>query len=254
METALGPPRDSYSTTEPLIHRGRRTTDECTRVEMSVTDEIKDRLDIVEVIQGYVPLKKAGRNYKGLCPFHSEKTPSFVVFPDTGTWHCFGACGTGGDVFSFVMKRENLDFGEALKMLAQRAGVDLRPPDPAAAAAEKRLALLREINAAAAAYFHHLFLNSDEAVRARAYLEKRGISHETVDQFQVGYALNQWDGTLRYLTSKGYALPDVAEAGLIVERDDKSGYYDRFRGRVLFPVRDPQGQTIVSWTTQYPSI
>jgi DNA primase len=211
---------------------------------MGVTDEIKDRLDIVEVIQGYVPLKKAGRNYKGLCPFHSEKTPSFVVFPDTGTWHCFGACGTGGDVFSFVMKRENLDFGEALKVLAQRAGVDLRPPDPVSAAAAKHLALLREINAAATAYFHHLFLHSDEAGRARDYLAKRGINRETVDQFRVGYALKQWDGVLRYLTSKAYALADIAEAGLIVERDDKSGYYDRFRGRVLFPICDPQGQTI----------
>jgi DNA primase len=211
---------------------------------MGVTDEIKERLDIVEVIQSYVPLKKAGRSYKGLCPFHSEKTPSFVVFPDTGTWHCFGACGTGGDVFSFIMKQENVDFGEALKVLAQRAGVDLKPPSPQAAAAEQRVALLQEINQSAANYFHHLLLNSDEAVRARAYLEKRGLARETIDRFQVGYALNQWDGLLRYLSSKGYAAADMAEAGLIVERDDRSGHYDRFRGRVVFPIRDLQGRTI----------
>jgi DNA primase len=211
---------------------------------MGVSDEIKERLDIVEVIQGYVPLKKAGRNYKGLCPFHSEKTPSFVVFADTGTWHCFGACGTGGDLFSFIMKRENVDFGEALKMLAQRAGVELKPPSPQAAAADQRLALLYEINQAAATYFHHLLLNADEAVRARAYLEKRGLVRDTIDRFQVGYALNQWDGLLRYLASKGYAAADVAEAGLIVERDDRSGHYDRFRGRVIFPIRDQQGRTI----------
>jgi DNA primase len=105
---------------------------------MSVVDEVKDRLDIVEVIQPYVPLKKAGRNYKGLCPFHAEKTPSFVVFPETGTWHCFGACGTGGDVFAFVMKQENLDFGEALRNLAQRAGVELEPRTPEATKAEQR--------------------------------------------------------------------------------------------------------------------
>ncbi|MFN2183794.1 MAG: CHC2 zinc finger domain-containing protein, partial [Anaerolineae bacterium] len=105
---------------------------------MSVVDEIKDRLDIVEVIQSYVPLKKAGRNYKGLCPFHAEKTPSFVVFPDSGTWHCFGACGTGGDVFSFIMQQENLDFGEALQTLARRAGVELESRSPQAAEAEKR--------------------------------------------------------------------------------------------------------------------
>ena len=213
---------------------------------MSVIDEVKDRLDIVEVIQSYVPLKKAGRNYKGLCPFHTEKTPSFVVFPETGTWHCFGACGVGGDLFTFIMKRENLDFGEALQMLAQRAGVELEPRSPQMAEAEKRLDLLREINQAAVTYFHHLLLasRSDEAARARAYLEKRGLNRETMDRFQVGYALDQWDDLLRYLTSKGYALADVHEVGLVIERDDKSGYYDRFRGRIIFPIRDLQGRTI----------
>lgn len=211
---------------------------------MSAIDEVKDRLDIVEFIQSYVPLKKAGRNYKGLCPFHAEKTPSFVVFPDSGRWHCFGACGTGGDVFTFIMKQENLDFGEALKTLAQRAGVELEPPSPQLAEAEKRLNLLREINQAAATYFHHLLINSDEAVRARAYLEKRGIKRETLDRFQIGYALDQWDGLLRYLTSRRYAVEDIAEAGLIIERDDGSGYYDRFRGRVIFPIRDHRGRTI----------
>lgn len=211
---------------------------------MSVTDEIKDRLDIVEVVQSYVPLKKAGRSYKGLCPFHSEKTPSFVVFPDSGTWHCFGACATGGDLFSFIMKRENLDFSEALQLLARRAGVELKPPSPQATEAEQRLALLREINQVAATYYHHLLFNSDEAARARAYLDKRGLNREILDRFQVGYALDQWDGLLRYLTSKRYAPADVADAGLIVERDDRSGYYDRFRGRILFSIRDVQGRTI----------
>jgi DNA primase len=211
---------------------------------MSVVDEIKERLDTVEVIQSYVPLKKAGRNYKGLCPFHGEKTPSFVVFPETGTWHCFGACGTGGDVFTFIMKQENVDFGEALKVLARRAGVELEPRSPEAAKAEQRLALLREINQAAATYFHHLLLNSDEGARARAYLEKRGLERKTLDRFQVGYALDQWDGLLRHLTSKGYNIPDLHETGLIIEREDKSGFYDRFRGRVLFPIRDHRGRTI----------
>jgi DNA primase len=211
---------------------------------MSVVDEIKDRLDIVEVIQPYVPLKKAGRNYKGLCPFHAEKTPSFVVFQETGTWHCFGACGTGGDVFSFIMKQENVDFAEALRMLARRAGVELESRSPQAAEAEKRLDLLRQILKTAANYFHHLLFHSDEAARARAYLEKRGLNRETIDRFQVGYALDQWDGLLRYLTSKRYAVDDVHETGLIIERDDKSGYYDRFRGRVVFPIRDHRGRVI----------
>jgi DNA primase len=211
---------------------------------MSVVDQVKDRLDIVEIVQSYVPLKKAGRNYKGLCPFHAEKTPSFVVFPDTGTWHCFGACGTGGDLFTFVMKQENLDFGEALRVLAQRAGVELEPRSPEAAAAEKRLDLLREINQVAATYFHHLLLNSDEAARARAYLEKRGLNRDILDRFQVGYALDQWDNLLRYLTNKGYALADLHEVGLVIEREDGSGFYDRFRGRILFAIRDHRGRTI----------
>ncbi len=211
---------------------------------MSAVDEVKDRLDIVELIQSYVPLKKAGRNYKGLCPFHSEKTPSFVVFPDTGTWHCFGACGTGGDAFSFIMRQENLGFGEALQILAQRAGVELEPRSPQAAEAEKRRDLLQQINQAAAAYFHHLLFNSDEAARARAYLERRGLERETINRFQVGYSLDQWDGLLRYLTSKGYALSDLHEVGLIIEREDKSGYYDRFRGRIVFPIRDHRGRIL----------
>ena len=211
---------------------------------MSVVDEIKDRLDIVEVIQSYVPLKKAGRNYKGLCPFHAEKTPSFVVFPDTGTWHCFGACGTGGDAFSFIMKQENLDFGEALRTLARRAGVEIEARSPEAAEAEKRLDLLRQINQAAATYFHHLLLNSDEAARAMAYLKERGLNRETIDRFQLGYSLDQWDGLLRYMTSKSYAAADVHEAGLIIEREDRSGYYDRFRGRVIFPIRDHRGRVL----------
>jgi len=211
---------------------------------MSVVDEVKDRLDIVEVIQSYVPLKKAGRNYKGLCPFHSEKTPSFVVFPETGTWHCFGACGTGGDVYTFIMKQENLEFGEALQLLARRAGVELEPRSPQAAEAEKRLDLLRQINQAAAAYFHNLLLNSDEAARARAYLERRGLDPDTIDRFQLGYALDHWDSLLNYLSDKGYALADIHEVGLIIERDNKSGYYDRFRKRVIFPIRDHRGRTI----------
>jgi DNA primase len=211
---------------------------------MSTIDDVKERLDIVEVIQSYVPLKKAGRHYKGLCPFHTEKTPSFVVFPESGTWHCFGACGTGGDVFTFVMKRENLDFSEALQLLARRAGVELKPPSPQASEAEQRLALLRDINQTAAAYFHHLLLHSDEAANARAYLERRGLNRETIERFVVGYALDQWDGMLRYLTGRRFAVGEIVQAGLAVEREDGSGYYDRFRGRIVFPIRDVQGHVI----------
>ena len=134
---------------------------------MSVTDEIKERLDIVEVISSYVPLKKAGRSYKGLCPFHGEKTPSFVVFPESQGWHCFGACGTGGDIFTFIMKRENLDFGEALQFLAAKAGVELQPRSGQATEEDRRLERLRALIADAASYFHYLLLRSGEGKMAR---------------------------------------------------------------------------------------
>ena len=223
---------------------------------MSVTDEIKERLDIVEVISNYVPLKKAGRNYKGLCPFHGEKTPSFVVFPDSQGWHCFGACGTGGDIFSFVMKRENLDFGEALKLLAAKAGVELQPREGPAPAAEQHLERLREIVADAAVYFQHLLVNAGEAAIAREYLERRGLVPATWESWQLGYSLDSWDALKDQLLRKGYTLEDVEEAGLVIWRDEeeapasadcgpdrKRGAYDRFRGRLMIPIRDGQGRT-----------
>ncbi|MFQ6015196.1 MAG: DNA primase [Anaerolineae bacterium] len=218
---------------------------------MSAVDEIKERLDIVEVISTYVPLKKAGRNFKGLCPFHTEKTPSFVVFPDNQSWYCFGACGTGGDLFTFVMKRENMEFPEALRLLARRAGVSLAPRSPAEAAEQKRLRRLREINAAAASYFHNLLMNSDAGERARHYLAQREIGQQAIVDFQLGYALDSWDALKQHLTERGYQPTDLLAAGLVIEREgggDRraplSDFYDRFRGRLMFPIRDIQGHTI----------
>ncbi|MDH7485222.1 MAG: DNA primase [Anaerolineae bacterium] len=209
---------------------------------MSVVDEIKERLDIVEVVSRYVPLKKAGRNYKGLCPFHSEKTPSFVVFPDTGTWHCFGACGTGGDLFSFIMKRENVDFGEALRMLAPMAGVSLERPTVASSVEEQRRQRLLEITAAAAAYYHRLLLGN-EGERARAYLAQRQISSETIERFQLGYAPDAWEALQHHLRGQGYAPADLEAAGLIIPRSDGT-YYDRFRDRLMIPIHDLRGRPI----------
>lgn len=209
---------------------------------MSVVDEIKERLDIVEVVSRYVPLKKAGRNHKGCCPFHAEKTPSFVVFPETGTWHCFGACGTGGDVFSFIMKQENVDFAEALRILAPMAGVTLEPLGPAASAKEKRRKHLLEITAAAAAYYHRLLLD-DAGERARGYLAQRQLTLETADLFRLGYAPDSWDALQRHLRSQGYALADLEAAGLIIARADGSTY-DRFRDRLMIPIRDLRGRPI----------
>lgn len=216
---------------------------------MSVVEEIKERLDVVEVISTYVPLQKAGRTYKGLCPFHQEKTPSFVVFPDTGTWRCFGACGTGGDLISFIMKRENVDFREALEILAPRAGVSLTPPSADQSQRELYVDRLREINQAAALYFHNLLRASRSADFARRYLEGRGLDTATVDAFQIGYAAEAWDGLLTYLLGKNYALQDLLAAGLIVEKEAEDGsgrvhHYDRFRQRIMVPIRDVKSRVI----------
>ncbi len=210
---------------------------------MGVVDDVKERLDIVDVISSYVALKKAGRNHKGLCPFHTEKTPSFIVFPDTQTWHCFGACNTGGDVFTFVMRRENMEFGEALRILAERAGVSVEPrgqPDEVATKAKERLL---KINAQAAEYYHHLLVSSPEGARARDYLARRGISDETRQMMQLGCAREEWQALGTHLTTKGYSWEDLLEAGLVVQREG-GGYYDRFRGRLVFPIRDVRGRVM----------
>jgi DNA primase len=215
---------------------------------MSVVEEIKERLDIVEVISAYVQLRKAGSIYKGLCPFHQEKTPSFVVYPDRGAWHCFGACGTGGDVFSFVMKRDNLDFREALEALAQKAGVNLAPPSAARSQQDQYLDRLREINQAAAVYFHSQLRHAPQGQTARDYLAGRGFSDAIIDSFLLGYAADRWDGLLAHLQSKNYEPADILAAGLVGERDqpesDRSPYYDRFRHRVMVPIRDVTGHVI----------
>jgi DNA primase len=211
---------------------------------MSVVDEIKARVDIVELISGYVSLRKSGRNYTALCPFHSEKTPSFVVFPETQTWHCFGACATGGDIFTFIQKRENLDFPEALRLLAQRAGMALEPPSEKKTAEEQLKQRLLEINAAAAQYFHDLLLTADQGEIARNYLAKRGINEETIGRFQLGYALDSWQALSDHLRMRGYQQEDLLAAGLVIEREDGSGTYDRFRGRLIIPIRDVRGRVI----------
>ena len=211
---------------------------------MSVVDEIKARVDIVDLISEYVTLRKSGRNYTALCPFHSEKTPSFVVFPETQTWHCFGACATGGDIFAFIQKRENMDFPEALRLLAQRAGVALEPPGEKKTAEEQLKQRLREINAAAAQYFHNLLLTAEQGALARQYLARRGINQETIARFQLGYALDSWQALSDHLRMRGYQQKDLLAAGLVIEREDGSGTYDRFRGRLIIPIRDVRGRVI----------
>jgi DNA primase len=206
---------------------------------MSAIEEVKSRLDIVDVVGEHVALQRAGRNFRALCPFHNERTPSFHVSPERQTWHCFGACGTGGDVFSFVMKRENVEFPEALRILAARAGVQLeeRRRDPRVDEREQRLL---QANEAAAAYFHNALVHGRPAEGARAYLIQRGVDMETAEAFQLGFAPETWDSLKSHLIERGFTEEELLAAGLLVEGE--RGGYDRFRGRLMFPIRDERGR------------
>ena len=212
--------------------------------KMSVIDEIKERLDIIDVISGYVSLKKAGHNYKGLCPFHAEKTPSFVVFPDSQSWHCFGACGTGGDIFAFIMRHDNLDFSAALAVLAQRAGIELKPKTDEQKREEDLQQRLLAIHKLATAYFHNRLLTAPDAQAARDYLIQRGLNQETIARFSLGYAPDDWQALGHYLNGKGYSDSDLLASGLVIARESGSGHYDRFRNRVIIPIRDHSGHPI----------
>src|SRR5690349_3545882 len=208
-------------------------------------NEIKTRLGIVEVVQARTPLQRSGRNYKGLCPFHGEKTPSFVVFPETQSYHCFG-CGANGDIFAFVMNTEGLEFRDALARMARQAGVQIAPRDEGEAAADRQRERLYEACAAAALYYHNLLVRSsaEGAKAARAYAQERGLTEATIARFGVGYAPDSWDATANYLRERGFSNAELLEAGLIIEREgENAGYYDRFRHRLVFPIRDLRGHT-----------
>lgn len=208
----------------------------------SVTDEVKQRVDIVELISRYTPLKRAGSVYKGTCPFHSERTPSFVVFPHSGTWHCFGACGTGGDVFSFIMRKENLTFREALELLANQVGVELTPAGGDERGEQR--GQLYAANEAAAIYFQQTLVHHAAAVEARAYLGRRGIDEPTVATFRLGYALPAWSGLRDHMLERGFSLDLLLAAGLIKRSEERQSTYDAFRNRVIFPICDRQGRVI----------
>ncbi len=206
---------------------------------MSAIDEIKQRIDIVDVVSQYTKLTKSGRTFRALCPFHSEKNPSFFVYPEQQSWHCFGACNTGGDVFSFVMKKQNIDFGEALRLLAQRAGVTL-PSRAEAGGESKEKQKLFQVNEAAAQYFHNL-LDSKAAEKAKAYLLKRGLSPKTVTDFQLGYSPDKWEDLKQHLINTGYAEAELLSAGLIIEGEGGKTH-DRFRNKLTFPISDARGR------------
>lgn len=210
---------------------------------MSITDDIRSRLDIVSFIGQYVQLKKAGRNYSARCPFHNERSPSFIVNPDRQTWHCFGSCAEGGDIFKFVMKREGLDFPSALRMLADKAGIDLKDRTPEQASAEQRLDKLRGLLEEAARFYHDKLLNWDRAQAARAYVAKRGLTQETVVQFQIGYAPDGWNALQDHLLRLGYEQGDLLAAG-VSSQNDNGRTYDRFRNRLMIPIQDVRGKVV----------
>jgi DNA primase len=210
---------------------------------MSVTEEIKARLDVVNLISEYVPLKKAGRNYTAPCPFHNERTPSFVVFPDSQRWHCFGACGEGGDIFKFMMKRDGLDFASALRTLAVKAGVELKERTDEQINEDEHLDRLRGLLEETASFFHEKLRNAPEAAHARSYARKRGFTETTMLQFKMGYAPEDWQQALNHLTKLGYSEDLVIEAGVAI-RNDNGRVYDRFRNRLVIPIRDGRGQAI----------
>jgi len=208
---------------------------------MSSVDEVKQRLDIVEVVSKYTALTKTGRNFKAVCPFHTEKTPSFFVFPERQSWHCFGACNTGGDAISFVMKKESMTFSEALHFLADKVGVLLPSKiEPATGRDEKER--LYQANEVASQYYHNQFVTSAGAEKARAYLAKRGINDKTISAFQLGYSPNSWESLKQYMLERGFSETEMLTVGLIVQSDD-GRTHDRFRDKLMIPIREQRGRT-----------
>lgn len=203
----------------------------------SPIQEIKDRLDIVEFIRSYIPLLPAGKNFKAICPFHKEKTPSFMVSPERQTWHCFGACSEGGDIFKFLMKYENLEFYEALKVLAEKAGVELKKISPAE---HKQFGVLYEINESAKVFFQKELERSSEA---KNYLKGRGLKDETIKEFELGFSSAGFDNLNHYLIKSGYDIKDIERAGLNYKTKQGS-YVDRFRNRIMFPIYNHFGKVV----------
>jgi DNA primase len=210
---------------------------------MSSIDELA-RID-TDLVSETVQLRRTGKNYTGFCPFHSNsRTPAFVVFPETGTWRCFGQCNEGGDIFGYVMKKEGWDFNEALHQLAEKAGVQLKAPTQQEQVAAEAYDGLRLLLEEAVTFYRHQLLGTAAGKEALEYLHQRGLNDETIEAFGLGYAPNAWEATLGHFRSKGFSEEDLLAAGLVTEREGegRSGVYDRFRHRLMFPIRDERGR------------
>lgn len=209
---------------------------------MNDLEEIKQKIDIVSFIGDYLPLKKTGRNFNGLCPFHSEKTPSFIVSPERQIWHCFGACNEGGDVFTFLMKIENLEFPEALEILAKKSGVKLTRQYRVTENQKLKEEILKA-NRYASNFYSYLLTSHKVGEKARQYLEQRKISKKIIETFSLGYAPQNWDSLLNFLRKKGFNDYALSRAGLVISgRSNRP--FDRFRGRLMFALRDHRGEVI----------
>jgi DNA primase len=214
---------------------------------MSVADDIKSRLDIVDYVQRFVPLKRAGRTYKAPCPFHSERTPSFVVNPDRQSWRCFGSCAEGGDVIKFAQKLHGWSFTEALQELGKLTGVEIKPRTQEQQAQDEAQDVLRGLMATAADSYHNALLDTTVEKQAevlRYTLEKRGLNRETITAFKIGYAPPGWSNMLDHLKTLGYSEAQMLETGLAIQNEDSGRVYDRFRNRLIIPIRDERGRVI----------
>jgi len=210
-----------------------------------IVEQIRASSDIVEIVSDYVRLKKQGRNYVGLCPFHNEKTPSFMVSQEKQIYRCFG-CGEGGNIFSFLMKRGNLSFPEAVAVLAERSGISIpEEDDPERDARAKKTEQAYKLNELVKDFYQYVLKNHDIARGARSYLEQRGVTPETADKFQIGFAPPSWDSQINFLKKKGYSVEILEQMGFILAKTKGApGYYDRFRNRIMFPVWNIQGKVV----------
>ncbi len=211
------------------------------RIPQNILEDILSRIDIVEVIAGYIPLKRAGRNFKAACPFHHEKTPSFMVSPDRQIYHCFG-CNAGGNAFSFLMQYERLEFPEAVEILAKKAGIVLPQAEERDLKTVNLNTQLYKVNELAALFYQNL-LNSASGAAAKNYFLKRGLKEETLKSFKLGFALDKWDGLINYLRAKDISISLLEKAGLVLAKEG-GGYYDRFRNRLIFPILDIKSRVL----------
>lgn len=215
------------------------------RIPEETIEHIRTSNDVVDVISEYVQLTKRGRNWFGLCPFHSEQSPSFSVSQDKQIFHCFG-CGAGGNAITFVMDIDNLSFQEAVSKLGSRVGVDIdiEPQTGETTMISKEETRMKEAHTFAMNYYHHLLLNTEEGEKGLHYLEERGFSRELIEQYRIGWSLPNWDALTTLLERKGFNLAEMAQSGLVIQKENKNEYFDRFRERIMFPVRDEAGNVI----------